>query len=205
MWSALNADSLRRLQSSILTKSIENFRNNVHHKTFSGMTNATAVSKRVEKSKKKLLGLKNGLIDGTLALNDVLTIWCKNEDNVSSARNISLGNTQNATPAVYEIWQSVPEYFEGVTQKNASERLLKAAYAYVEKLSRLEYAGGQILATILKFALADHLTEMQDAEDTYNAINIKNSDKFFDKMYSESLAKHITSAISYWLTTLTRI
>ena len=205
IWSAINTDSLRCLQSPILTKSIENFRNNMHHKTFSGMTNATAVSKRVEKSKKKLLELKNGLVDGTLSLNDVLAIWCKNEDNVSSARNISLGNTQNATPAVYKIWQSVPEYFEGVTQKNASERLLNAAYAYVEKFSRLEDARDQKLAIILKFALADHLTEMQDAEDTYNAINIKNSDKFFDKMYSESLAKHITNAISYWLTTLDHI
>lgn len=202
MWSALNADSLRRLQSSILTRTIDNFRNNVHHKTFEEMSRATTLAKRTEKSKKKLLSLKNGFKNGSLTVKDALTLWSKNTNNVSSIKNIAQGNTQNVTPAVSKIWHHVPEYFESVTAKNASEKLHAAAYAYIEKFDLLDDIRSSRLTRMLHSALANHLTEMQDAEETYAAIDIKNSDKFFDTMYEESLTKHITEAITRWLVTL---
>ena len=187
------------IDSHIMKRSIEFFKNQVHHDTFAKMRNATDLSIRKDKSKNEIFKLKYGISDETVTFDDLIKIWCKNDVNIKSAQEIANGNIRNATPSMLFLWKRYTELFADLNSQNISEKLFEIAGLHVSETPLSKSYKILLFIFELSNALSLHLTEMDDAETMYGSMNIKNSNTYFDDLYSKNLTNHISDAIDRWL------
>lgn len=196
------ATELDIIDNPFLKRSIENYKTIVHHKTYESMKNSAVSSICKDRSKKEIFKLKYGLSDGSVTFDDIIKIWCKNEDNIKSFREIAEGNAENATSALYHIYRCYPQLFAELDTKNLYEKLFEIVHAYVSESGPDDSLKTQIFISETISLLSLHLTEMQEAEEMYTYMDIKNPDKFFMELYEKNLVKNIVEAISNWLIAL---
>lgn len=197
-----NAAELRVVDTNFLKKRIEGYKQKMHHRTFAEMKNADLASRRIRRSKEKLFALVRDLYSESFQFDKLIEIWSCDGENIISAQKISEGSGLRANEAVDCIFRHFPEHFEGFNEGDAQKKLFKVASHYVtEAISKDQKKRAELL-TEMKTALAEHLTEMQEAEESYNTVAIKNVNKFFDSMYENNLEKQISAAVGRWLARL---
>ena len=187
------------VDAPVLRRQIENAKSTIHHRTFARMKNAAFSSVRTDKSKNEIFRLKYGILKGTVAFDELIRIWCGNDNNIQSVREIIAGNPMNACGAVFRIWKCYPRLFEEINEQNISERLLEITRLYVSESTLEENMQKALFVAETINLLSLHLTDMYDAERSYDAIDIKNSDKFFAELYAKNLSNHISDSIGRWL------
>ena len=190
------------VDSSMLKRSIENFKRTVHHKTFEKIKDAADKCRCIDRSKAEIFKLKYGILNGTLAYDELVKLWCESEDNINSIRAIAEGDFDAANRTVLLLWKCYPEKFVNLNVKNLKETLFEITRLYVSESRWDEETKKNLFVTETVSMLSQHLTEMRDEEDAYRVIDIKNSNKFFADMYSKNLSKHIVETIGRWLVKL---
>ena len=187
------------LDSSILSRSIESVKRKVHHAIFSRMKNETSMCKRIDESKKKVFDLKYGIIDGSVTLDELSRIWSRNESNINSVKAISEGNANKAALSVLAVKNHNPERFDNIEVQNASNGLFETVRLCIAESQLSEELKKYIFARLTSGLIENHLTEMSEAQEIYNASAVKNTDKILDDMYKKSLQKHLENAIDIWV------
>jgi len=190
---------MRIIDSGFLKRRLEAFTHAIHHKTYAEIKNAAILCRRIERSKNEIFRLKYGLADGSVDFHELLKLWSESEDNIRSVREIAEGNTQSVTKSVFRLYKCYPSLFEGINMRKVSDGLLDIAHRYVSESSYDRYVQIEVFKRELSNLLSSHLTEMNDAEETYGSVGMKNSDKFFDNLYRADLSKQLVGAIEKWL------
>ncbi|MBE6688255.1 MAG: TIR domain-containing protein [Ruminococcaceae bacterium] len=189
-------DNLDIIDSGFLRRSIEKFKQRMHHARFDGMKRAADISGRIEQSRAEFARLTDGLIKGTVSFKDPLKRWCNNEENHKCVAEIIYDEECDALNAVADLYEAYPDIFEPDSYKSFDKYLFAAAG---ECFDAVETADVIKLSVMLGNEWEKHITTMYEFENAYHKNTLKNADEFFDEAYEKDIDKRIVSAVDTWL------